>query len=342
MSDLVQIDGSYGEGGGQILRTCATLSAITGRPLEIVNIRAGRAKPGLQRQHLMAVRAAGKLCGAKLVGDAVGSVFLRMEPTGPVTSESYAFDIGTAGSTSLVLQTVIPALAAVGTAADAKVVGGTHNPFAPTADYLERVYLPTLADYGWHTEYFSEKAGYNPIGGGDQTIAVLESSAPRPFLISERHGEMRISAYITVSNLPSEVAERGGAQVASRLKNIGPVEVHEMKKSAEGKGAAVLIVAEGDGYRAGFTGLGSKGKPMQKVADDACDDFLSWYETGAPLEEHLSDQLVLPAALTRGRSVWRTSRVTEHLRTVLWVVEQFLPVQTTLNEETGTVRVVAD
>ena len=329
----ITIDGSHGEGGGQILRTSLSLSALTGRPVEIVRIRAGRSRPGLQPQHLASVRAAAGLCAAKLEGAEIGSVRLRFVPQAPPTPGAYHFAIGTAGAAPLVLQTVLLPLALAAAPSQATITGGTHVSHAPTADYVQRVYLPALAKHGLVASVMSPRAGFFPKGGGMVQAEIEGGSVFQPVTLTERGGLLRLTALVVTSGLPPTVAERGIAAVRQTLGRL-PVElaVETRDASSVGPGAAVLLVADCEGGLAGFSAIGERGQRMETVAEEACFAFREWWETGAACEEHLADQLVLPMALTFGKSCWTTSRVTEHLRTVLWVVPQFLPVEVRLGD----------
>ncbi len=329
----VTIDGSHGEGGGQILRTSLSLSALTGRPVEIVKIRAGRSRPGLQPQHLASVRAAAGLCAAQSEGAEIGSVRLRFAPQAAPVPGAYHFAIGTAGATALVLQTVLMPLAFAPGTSRVTITGGTHVSHAPTADYLERVYLPTLARHGLAASCLSPNAGFYPKGGGVVQAEIAGNAAPLPVTLTER-GDLRgLTALVVTSGLPPSVAERGIAAVRQGVGGL-PVDlaVEARDVPSLGPGAAVLLVAECEGGLAGFSAIGERGKRMETVAEEACQAYRAWWETGAACEEHLADQLVLPMALTAGESRWTTSKVTEHLRTVLWVVPQFLPVEASLVE----------
>ncbi len=329
----VTIDGSHGEGGGQILRTSLSLSALTGRPVEIVRIRAGRSRPGLQPQHLASVRAAADLCAAQLEGAEIGSVRLRFAPQAPPAPGVYHFAIGTAGAAPLVLQTVLLPLALAPGPSRITVTGGTHVAHAPTADYGERVYLPTLARHGLAASALSSRAGFFPKGGGVVQAEIAGGAAPLLMTLTERGALRALTALIVTAGLPATVAERGIAAIRQELGRL-PVElsVETREVPAASPGAAVLLVAECEGGPAGFSAIGERGKRMETVAEEACRAFREWRETGAACEEHLADQLVLPMALTAGESRWTTSRVTEHLRTVLWVVPQFLPIEASLAE----------
>ncbi len=329
----VTVDGSHGEGGGQILRTSLSLSALTGRPVEIVRIRAGRSRPGLQPQHLASVRAAAGLCAAQLEGTEIGSGRLRFVPHSPPAPGAYHFAIGTAGAAPLVLQTVLLPLALAPGPSHVTVTGGTHVSHAPTADYVERVYLPTLARHGLAASLQSPRVGFFPKGGGVVQAEIGGGAEFGAVTLTER-GELRaLTALVLTAGLPPTVAERGIAAVRQELGRL-PVDlsVETREAASVGPGAAILLVADCQGGLAGFSVLGERGKRMETVAEETCRAFRKWWETGAACEEHLADQLVLPMALTAGESRWTTSRVTEHLRTVLWVVPQFLPVETSLKE----------
>lgn len=333
----VRIDGSYGEGGGQVLRTSLSLAAITGRTVEIFNIRAGRSKPGLQPQHLASVRAAGELCGARLAGAAVGSVFLRFEPGTPPSHSNFTFDIGTAGATTLVTQTALLPLALRG-GASFTVTGGTHVPHSPPAEYLEAVYLPILRRAGLDCSARYERAGFFPRGGGQLNVKIGEGGRLSPLDLTERGRLLSLRAYVITAGLAEHVSLRGVAAVEKFMKGVGrPVTVARREKDALNPGAAVVVTAECEGGLVGFSDIGERGKAMERVAEEPCQAFMAWWRSGAACDEHLADQLVLPMALTPGESRWTTSAVTEHLRTVLWVAGHFLPLESGLEErEDGT------
>lgn len=330
---IVEIDGSTGEGGGQILRTSLSLSALTGRPVEFFNVRAKRTKPGLQPQHLTAVRIAAALCDARLVGDAVGSTHFTFTPQSPPKPDRYRFDIGTAGATPLVVQTALVPLSGLSGGSHLTVTGGTHVPHAPTADYLETVYLPVLRQAGIDAAFRYVNAGYYPKGGGLVEADILGGSVPQPLDLTERGKLKRLKAFVVTSSLPGHVAERGVAALEKYLKGVGRTAKVEVRdKSSPGVGASVLLVAECENGWAGFTGMGERGKPMERVAEEPCEAFMDWWKSGAACDEHLADQLALPLALADGESRWTTPTLTEHLRTVLWAAEQFLPIEYALEE----------
>jgi len=335
MSDLIRIDGSYGEGGGQVIRTALALSAITGRPIELANIRGKRAKPGLQAQHLMSVKAAATICQAEVIGDELGSQEIYFSPRSPVKSGNYHFNIGTAGSTTLVLQTIFVPLALAAGRSKVSVTGGTHNPMAPCSDYLERVFLPALTRMGVDTKFELVRAGYFPRGQGEVTCEI-EADGFVPISLEERGGHTGSTARVITSGLPKGVGERGRSQLG-RSYELSPIEV--LDRPSAGAGAAVFVAHEFENAFAGFTGLGERGKPMESVAEEAGKPAADWFKSEATVDEHLADQLVLPAVFAKGQSRWRTSLVTEHLRTVAWLALHFVDREIEIDESTGLVSV---
>lgn len=309
----VWIDGSQGEGGGQVLRSACTLAAVTGRTVRIERIRAGRSNPGLRAQHLVAVNAAGSLCGAEILGAEVGSSSLEFRPRGLAGPGEYRFDIGTAGSTTLVLQTVFPLLGLVG-GGRVTVTGGTHNPMAPTAEYLARVFAPVAGRMGWPLAVSMERAGFYPKGGGVLTSEV-GAAVPAGVVLPESSAGS-VSGHVLTANLPGHVGERGLAAVSAELGCGGEV----VRAEAVGAGAAVSVLVEGE-IPAGFSALGERGKPMERVVAEAAEAYRAW--GGVGVDEHLADQLVTLAALGSGETVYRASVVSGHLETVLEIVKAF-------------------
>jgi RNA 3'-terminal phosphate cyclase (ATP) len=336
----IQLDGAYGEGGGQILRTGVALAALTGEAVLFERIRAGRTKPGLQPQHLAAVRAAASLCAAELSGDVVGSQQLLFTPRTPVRADRYRIDIGTAGAVPLVLQTVLLPLALAGTSR-VTITGGTHVPHAPTAEYLAHVYLPALARAGVRATLAMPSAGFYPRGGGEMTAEITPARL-QPFDLTARGKINSITAHILTANLPAHVGERGAETAARLLKRLGipGTRVSAVTAPSNGPGAAITIAVACAGGGAGFTSLGERGKPMERVVEEAVIDLQRWLKTTAACDAHLADQIVLPAALSGGECRWTAPAATEHLRTVLWVARHFRPLVTTImDQDDGTVQV---
>jgi RNA 3'-terminal phosphate cyclase (ATP) len=332
-SDIIEIDGSLGEGGGQIIRTSVSLAAITGRTVQITNIRARRSKPGLHAQHLTAVRAAAALCGAELKGAEMGSQFLRFTP-GPLTQESaFSFDVGTAGATGLVAQTVLVPMLFLPNPATATIRGGTHVPMAPPADYVEAVYRPALHAMGADVGFQYARAGFFPKGGGEVTLRAGAGKLSAPIEMIDRGRLHRLRLFVITCQLPEHVATRGVDALMKDLRGYGvPVLVEKRALDGNCPGAAIVLTAECENGAGGFTSLGERGKPMERVAAEALRDFQKWFASGAAVDEHLGDQLVLPAALVQGRSSWHTSEVTEHLRTVLQIAQRFQEIEYEIEE----------
>jgi RNA 3'-terminal phosphate cyclase (ATP) len=331
-SSLIMIDGSYGEGGGQILRSSLAMAALTGRPVRVERIRAGRRQPGLRPQHLTAVRAAAALCAAEVEGDELGSQAITLTPTQTVRSGEYAFDVteaargGSAGSVGLVLQTVFLPLALVEGSSRVALHGGTHVAWAPSVSYLEHVFLPIMERMGAHAEIDLAKWGFYPVGGGTVHVRIAgRGAALQPISLTERGAAERIWGIAAVTNLPSHIPQR----MANRARNVLAEEgldarVEPRRLRGEGPGAGIFLFAEYEHVVAGFTSYGRKGLPAERVAEAACEDLLTHHHIGAPVDPHLADQLVLPMALAEGSSRLVTSKITHHLLTNVWVLQQFL------------------
>lgn len=338
---ILPIDGAFGEGGGQIIRTSVALSALTGTPVDLFNIRARRSKPGLQAQHLTAVLAAAALCDAELRGAELGSVRLLFTPRKPITEREFKFDIAaarggaSAGATGLVAQTVlIPMARMFAEPIRATILGGTHVPMSPPADYLEAVYTLVLRRMGFPVQFRSDRSGFFPKGGGAVHLAVEPFLLGEPFEAAERGRLKQLRLFLVTSDLPEHVADRGRDALLKDLKGYGvPVHVEKRSLPSHGAGAAIVLTAECEQGIGGWTSLGERGKPMERVAQEALRGFQNWYQTGASVDEHLADQLALPASLIPATSRWTTPEVTEHLRTVLFVIQQFLPIEYTIAEE---------
>ena len=336
----VVIDGSFGEGGGQILRTALALAAIIQRPVEIRNIRAGRKKPGLRPQHLMGVKALATVTSAHVEGAELGSVRLYFEPR-KLKGGTYALDIGTAGSTGLLLQAMMPGLFLAHGPSKLTITGGTHVPWSPCFHYLNEVFVPALKEMGCFVSLELVRWGWYPKGGG-RVLASISPVAKLGAIERTKRGQLNdICVLSAVSNLPRSIGERQRDQVLKRLETEGynPSRVEFADAPSPGTGTVVFMRVEFENGVAGFTSLGKRGKPAEKVADEACSDFFEFMASGAPVDHHLADQLVLYMALAKGRSSLIAGRITKHLVTNIWVIEQFLPVRFEVDEETGRVSV---
>lgn len=294
----LEIDGSRGEGGGQILRTSLALSVLTGRPVSFVRVRAGRVKPGLQRQHLMAVQAAAAICGGAIEGAALGSTAFTFVPDA-VRAGEHDFDIGSAGSASLVLQTVLMPLALASTPSRVVITGGTHNPMAPPFEFLAQAFLPLLARLGLSVRATLERAGFYPAGGGRIVVEIDPPGPPAPLSLCEPGPVMWRHALALVANLPEHVGRREVDTLADRLgwpHGTGAVQMCE----GPGQGNALVAFLENAHTTEVFTALGQRGVRAETVAAGLADEVRAFEATGAAVGEHLADQLLLPLALRAG------------------------------------------
>ncbi|MBI1987719.1 MAG: RNA 3'-phosphate cyclase [Nitrospinae bacterium] len=337
----LKIDGSYGEGGGQILRTSLALSAILHQPIEITNIRAKRNRPGLRPQHLTGVRALAKVSQADLRGDALGSTSLAFSPR-QIISGRYTFDVaeearsGSAGATSLLFQTLALPLAYGPESSEVTLRGGTHVPWSPPFQYLAEVFLPLLGRLGYRANLELERWGWYPIGGGVVHLGVEPLTKLQPITLGERGRLKAIKGLSATSNLPSHVAERQARRAEGRLKALGlPVEMEVTQAPSLGQGSFLFLLALSEEGIGGFSSLGARGKRAEVVADEAVDDLIRYLDSGCAIEEHLADQLIPFLALAGGNSSFTTSRISQHLLTNIWVARYFLPVKFIVEGEEG-------
>lgn len=335
MSEAIVIDGSRGEGGGQILRSSLSLSAITGRPLELVNIRANRRKPGLRRQHLACVLAVAELTGAEVEGAEVGSRRVSFRPGREAAPGEYRFAIGTAGSSTLLLQTVLWPLALAAGPSTVVVEGGTHNPKAPPFEFLARSFAPMLRRAGVALGLELERCGFYPRGGGRirATVAGPAGRSLEPFELAGSGAERRRSALVLLSRLPEHIARREAAVLRERLELAeDDVEIRHVK--SPGPGNAVHVVLELADHTEVCTAFGERGVSAERVAAAAADEAQAYLASGAAAGEHLADQLVIPLALAGGGAV-RIATPSLHTRTNVEVVGRFLETPLSLDEESG-------
>lgn len=331
---MIYIDGSYGEGGGQVLRTALSLAAITGQAFRLEHIRARRPTPGLRAQHLTAVHAVADLCAGELEGAQLGSRTLTFVPRSAPRPGHYRWDVGTAGSTTLILQAVLWPLALAGGRSSIELVGGTHVAWSPPADYVRDVYLWTLerAIGGPFAELEVERWGWYPVGGGQLGVQIRGATEIPPMRVLERGSLRRVSVLSAASNLPRHIVERQASRAEACLRKHGIVPQVEMSEPpSPGKGTVVFIRAQYEHTRAGFTAYGRLRKPAEEVAEEACRAFARYHRRGQPVDEHLGDQLLLPMALAHGTAEYAVSVVTQHLLTSAWLVNQFLEVDISIS-----------
>jgi RNA 3'-terminal phosphate cyclase (ATP) len=340
---MVELDGSRGEGGGQILRSALALAALTGRPFKLVNVRANRPKPGLQPQHLMCVKAAGAVCGAVYKGASVGSSTLYFEP-GPVKAGTYTFSIGTAGATSLVLHTVYLPLALRGDApSTVTITGGTHNAHAPCFHFNAVTWAGYLKRLGIAIDQEMTRPGFYPRGGGEVQAVVHPCPRVHGLTLTTVPELTTAGGFSAVAGLPEGVARRQAQRLTQRLK-AEKVESHIPLEEweAANPGTVAAVIFRQAPVPTLFFGLGERGKPAESVADDAADEAIRYRDAAAPVDPHSADQLLLPAVFSPDMTEYRTSEITRHLTTNIDTVRAFVDREITLNGregQPGTVRV---
>lgn len=327
---MIIIDGSQGEGGGQILRSSLALSLVTGRPFRIEKIRAGRKKPGLMRQHLTAVEAASAVGRADVEGARIGSQQLVFAPT-TIRGGNYHFAVGTAGSCTLVLQTVLPALLIADTASELVLEGGTHNPYAPPYDFLSRAFLPLIGRMGPKVSTILQRPGFYPAGGGKFSVAVEPAAKLERIDLPVRGTVLNRSARAIVARLPRSIGERELKVVRDRLGWSEDCCHVEDADSSPGPGNILCVEIESEHCTEVFTGFGELGVSAEKVAKDTVRLVEEYLSANVPVGPYLADQLLLPMALAGGGS-FRTIAPTRHMTTNAEVIRLFLPVEADMRQ----------
>jgi RNA 3'-terminal phosphate cyclase (ATP) len=331
--DVLTLDGSHGEGGGQILRTALSLSVITMRPFRLISIRAGRRNPGILPQHLSAIRAAAAISGAVVSGDRLGSTELSFFPMHPAKSGSYTFDVaetaerGSAGSVSLILQTLVVPLALADQASIVVLCGGTHVEWSPSFDDLENAYFPALRRIGFHIGAELKRWGWYPVGDGEISCEIgmsLGAARPNPIQITDRGPLGQVAGTAVAANLPAHIPQRMADRARASLEELGfRVNILPRRITAACPGAGIFLVARYENMAASFSAYGRLGKPSEAVADQAVASFRQHHFSDAAVELHLADQLLLPLSFAAGVSIFTTPRPTSHLMTNAWTLGQF-------------------
>ena len=320
---MIEIDGSFGEGGGQILRSSLALSLVTGKPFHLWNIRAGRDKPGLQPQHLMSVRAAATVGQAQVRGDRKGSQELFFEP-GEVKAGKYTFSIGTAGATGLVLHTVYLPLALKGTAeSELTIQGGTHVSHAPCFHFLDATWRNYLDRLGMPVRLRMERPGFYPRGGGVIDARIPPCPRPKGMQLQERGDILKAAGISAVAGLPDHIAERQARRATNRLKALDVHSLFNFEKWEGGPGTMLSVTLDTSPTTL-FFGLGARGKPAERVADEAVDQVEDFLKHPGAVDPHSADQIVLPLAFAAGPSEFSVSQVTRHLLTNIEVIRRFV------------------
>lgn len=318
----LKIDGAQGEGGGQILRTCLSLSMFLHKPFEIANIRANRDRPGLQPQHIVAVEAAAKICHARIVGADRDSQRLVFIP-GELVPGTYHFDIGTAGSTALVLQTLLPALILTETPSTIYLKGGTHNPFAPPYEYISQSFIPLLIKMGANIRSRIARIGFAPGGGGEVSVEIIPVKKLMPLNLFERGKILQQNAHVLQSHLPDHIAFRE-LKICREILQYQPHQLlftpcHE----ASGPGNVVMVTIQSEFVTSVFTAFGQRGKPAEGVARQVAEEVIQYLNTGVPVDTHLADQILIFIALAGGGS-FLTQQPSLHSLTNMNVIKDFM------------------
>lgn len=320
---MIEIDGSQGQGGGQVLRTCLSLSALTKRPFRLHHIRAKRKQPGLRPQHLTAVRAVAAICQAELVGDHLNAACLEFHPQARPQGGSYSFDVaevaqgGSAGAVTLIFQAILWPLLFAQTPSHVTLRGGTHVPFSPPFHYLSEVSAPAFARLGAAFSVCLNAWGWYPAGGGEMQADIH----PIPHLQATSHtSDQRpatndpppVTGLAAVTNLPAHIPHRMARRADNLLRPAGwATRITAVRETGRAPGAGLFLWLP----QAGFSSLGRPGLPADKVAETAVADLIAFLHTGADLDKHLADQLLLPLALAKGQTQFTTAQLTQHTLT---------------------------
>lgn len=343
-TNFITIDGSQGEGGGQILRSAVGLAAVVGKAARIDKIRAGRSKPGLMRQHLTAMKAAAQICDGVLTGAELGSTALTFEPQ-KVVPGKYQFSIGTAGSATLVLQTILPALLTASGPSEIVLEGGTHNQWAPPFDFLQRAYLPIVNRMGPQVDATLDRHGFYPAGGGRMVVYVTPAASLKGFDLLERGKTIGKTAKVLISNLPLSIAEREADKIVRKLSFLKK-DVSIEPVASSGPGNIVFAEIECEHVTEIATGFGRVGASAEHVAEEVVKEIRRYLKSTAPVGEYLADQILLPLGLSaaqtesskvqRGGS-FRTATLSRHATTHIEILQMLLPICIETQEEDGTI-----
>lgn len=334
---MLQISGA--SGGGQLLRSSLSLSMVTGQPFHITDIRGKRPKPGLMRQHLTCVKAAAEICNAKVEGAEIGSCELVFSP-GRVKAGDYAFNIGSGGSTMLVLQTLLPPLLQAGGVSHVRIEGGTHNPMAPPFEFIAECFAPVLHSMGAQLSAGLERPGFMQAGGGVLAAEIQGQTKWKKLKLLERGCLLEASGRVLHAHLSRRIAEREIATAASVLE--WPTEVFDIQDVADsaGPGNALILKAVFENVSEISTGIAQMGKSAESVAVGAAKGLKSYLASAAPVGAHLADQLLLPMALAGGGQ-FATLALTNHVRTNMTLIGQFLPVRFAVQEAAGGIKQIS-
>jgi len=315
-----EIDGAHGEGGGQLLRNSAALAAVTHIPIRVTNIRARRPKPGLAAQHLTALQAVAALADATVEGLNVGSREVTIAP-GRLRGGRFSFDVGTAGSVTLVLQACLPAALRAPEPVELRLIGGTDVPWSPPLDYFRFVFLPLLARMGGKVTIEVVRRGYYPRGGGEIRVNVLPAQDFRALVVEPPGAMRRVDGIAHVGNLPKDVAQRMKHAALRRFVGIAEAKVEETSEAAVGPGGAIVLWTEHENTVLGSSALARKGVPAEALGQAAADEMVEDLKAHASLDIHAADQVLLYSALAKGESRFSVREITKHMETTMWLLE---------------------
>ena len=335
----MRIDGSYGEGGGQILRTAIALSVITNKSVEIVNIRSNRPDPGIKPQHYVAIKSIEDLCGGESTGLEIGSSHLLFKP-GELKGGNYKFDVGTAGSITLVFQALLLSALKTHEPITINVKGGTDVRWAPSWDYFNQVFLCLLKKMGVSVDAHLIKRGYYPKGGGEGSLTINPSDKISPLCLDEKQNFTKINGVIHSANLPEDISTRmKHAAIKTLMKKNIEADITVEDKPSISTGIGITLWTGSDGAILGSTMLGERGVPAEKIGGDAALQILRDIESGANIDVYAFDQLVPYFAIANNGSACVVREVSNHAKTNMWLVKQFFDVDFKL-ERFGDVTIV--
>ncbi len=340
MSEPVHIDGSQGEGGGQILRTSLALAALLQQPVKIDNIRANRPQPGLKTQHLAGVMALARITDAEVKGAQKHSISLEFRPR-TILGGRYRFEISTAGSSGMLFGAILPVLLFAKQSSEITITGGTHVPFSPPFHYLDRIFLPALQRLGGEVDLKLVRWGFYPKGGGEIRAHVKPCSRLQGIQLQNRGSlkKLHVSA-CSSDHLPGHIVLREIAHVEKKLQQQSDkISSQALTFESYSPGNFVFLEAEYENSKAGFSALGKRAKPAEEVADEVCRALKEFESTAATVDSHLADQLILYMALSHGEANAITEKLTSHLTTNIAIIREFLPVSISMESATGHIRV---
>lgn len=329
---MIEIDGSHGEGGGQLVRTAVALSALTGTPLRLHNVRASRARPGLAAQHLAAVRAVAALCDARCEGLELRAGAFTFEPRSRPAGGELRVDVGTAGSVTLVLQALLPVLLAAHGPSRVVVSGGTDVRLAPSWDYFREVLLRLLGRMQVRVRASIRRRGYYPRGGGEVALEV-EQGMPRPLVLQKLTGSWNIAGEAHIANLPATIAERMRDAALAALGSEAAIGTRMLgREAARGAGGAITVWAESDAGLLGASRVAERGVRAETLGAAVGQELAADLASGAMLDMHAADQILVYLAMAEGRSSFTTRTVSSHARTAMWLIPQFLAARFAVEE----------